>query len=296
MTSWLIFVFLVLLGFVLFISDYGKGGKQKILKILVSKKIVDNSSQTTFLVEEQNQIRVFSPRAGEKIKSPVRISGEARGFWFFEAQFIAELYDAHQNFLGRTILTAKNDWMTEAFVPFEGSLEFTEPSTSLGTLRFLSANPSGLTEKQKVFELPIQFEAVPYKKVLLYYYQPEKDKDETGAIRCSRNGLVPIEREIPLTKTPIQDVINLLLRGKENLKPEEIASGITTDYPLPGFRLESVDFEPEGRLILKFADPLNQTSGGACRVGILWFQIEATAKQFSGVKQVKFLPEGLFQP
>lgn len=40
----------------------------------------------------------------------------------------------------------------------------------------------------------------------------------------------------------------------------------------------------------------NKTNGGSCRAGILWFQIEATAKQFSEVKQVRFLPEELFQP
>ncbi|MFN3301828.1 MAG: hypothetical protein ACK413_02260 [Patescibacteria group bacterium] len=36
--------------------------------------------------------------------------------------------------------------------------------------------------------------------------------------------------------------------------------------------------------------------GGACRVGILWFQIEETAKQFPGVEKVQFLPEEIFQP
>ena len=31
-------------------------------------------------------------------------------------------------------------------------------------------------------------------------------------------------------------------------------------------------------------------------VAILWFQIEATAKQFSNVTSVRFMPEELFQP
>jgi len=134
------------------------------------------------------------------------------------------------------------------------------------------------------------------RKVLLYYYNPEKDKDEAGNIKCSRDGLVAIERLIPVSQTPIKDTIELLLKGKENLTQKELAQGITTEFPLDGFKLKSVNLKSDGTLILEFEDPLNKTSGGACRVGILWFQIEATAKQFPQVKQVKFLPETLFQP
>ncbi len=133
-------------------------------------------------------------------------------------------------------------------------------------------------------------------KVFLYYYNPDKDKDETGNIKCSRDGLVAIERQIPVSQTPIKDTIELLLRGKDNLAKEELAQGITTEFPLDGFELKSVNLKEDGTLILEFNDPLNKTVGGACRVSILWSQIEATAKQFPQVKEVKFLPENLFQP
>jgi len=241
-------------------------------------------------------ILVSSPKINEKIKSPLEIKGAARGYWFFEAEFLAELYDANNNFLGRAILTAKDDWMTENFVPFEGELTFSQPATSLGTLKVLSANPSGLPEHQRIFEVPIQFEEIPYKKVLLYYYNPDLDKDEFDNIKCSRDGLMAIEREIPVSKTPIQDTINLLLKGKENLTQDDIAQGLSTEYPLEGLSLAEANFKEDGTLILKFNDLLNKTGGGSCRVGILWFQIEATAKQFSGVQRVQFLPEELFQP
>jgi spore germination protein GerM len=134
------------------------------------------------------------------------------------------------------------------------------------------------------------------KKVLLYYYNPEKDKDESGNIKCSRDGLVAIEKQIPVSQTPIKDTIELLLKGKENLTQEELVQGIETEFPLDGFKLKSVNLKNDGTLILEFEDPLNKTVGGACQVGILWFQIEATAKQFPQVKKVKFLPEELFQP
>jgi len=132
--------------------------------------------------------------------------------------------------------------------------------------------------------------------VFLYYYNPEKDKDELGNVKCSRDGLTPIERQIPASQTPIKDTIELLLKGKENLTEEDLTQGITTEFPLDGFALKSANLKEDGTLILEFNDPLNKTVGGTCRVSVLWFQIEATAKQFPQVKEVKVLPENLFQP
>ncbi len=246
--------------------------------------------------ESSEGILVSLPKTGDVVKSPLKIEGEAKGLWFFEAQFEAILLDSQGTELGRAILTTQDDWMTENFVPFEGSLRFTNPKTSSGTLRFLSANPSGLPENQKTFEIAVRFSELPTQKVLLYYYNPEKDKDEAGNVKCSRDGLVAIEKDIPLTQTPIKDTINLLLKGKENLNQASQVQGVTTEYPLAGFSLTEVNLTEDGTLILKFNDPQAKTSGGACRVGILWSQVEATAKQFPQVKKVEFLPEDLFQP
>jgi hypothetical protein len=111
-----------------------------------------------FCPGEKDGILVSTPKRNGKIKSPLLISGEAKGDWFFEAEFTAELYDANNNLLGKAILTAKDDWMTPDFVPFEGELNFKKPSNPTGFLRFLNANPSGMPEYQKVFEEPIEFE------------------------------------------------------------------------------------------------------------------------------------------
>jgi len=129
--------------------------------------------------------------------------------------------------------------------------------------------------------------------VKLYYYNYELDKDGLGNIACGRNGLVPVKRKIPITQTPIRDAIKLLLSG--GLTNKERAQGISTEYPLEGFSLKGASLK-DGVLALEFYDHNNKTVGGACRVGILWFQIEATAKQFPEVQQVRFLPEELFQP
>jgi hypothetical protein len=131
--------------------------------------------------------------------------------------------------------------------------------------------------------------------VKLFYYSSARDHDATGNVQCSRQGLVAVERTITdtETRTPIQSTIELLLMGE--LTAEERVAGLGTEYPLPGVALTGATLK-DGVLTLALSDPENKTSGGACRAGILWLQIEATALQFPEVREVRFAPEFLFQP
>jgi spore germination protein GerM len=129
--------------------------------------------------------------------------------------------------------------------------------------------------------------------VKLFYYSPEKDKDKSGNILCSKQGLVAVERKIPVSKTPIQDTLQLLLKG--GLSAKEKTSGITTEFPLPGLELKGASLK-NGVLTLEFSDPQNKTSGGSCRVAVLWAQISETARQYDEISDVRFIPEYLFQP
>lgn len=138
-----------------------------------------------------------------------------------------------------------------------------------------------------------QIGTAPTREIYLYYYNPDNDKDEAENLMCSPAGLVAVSREIAITQTPIQDAINLLIKGE--LSENEAAAGITTEFPLEGLALAGANLA-DGVLTLEFSDPQNKTSGGSCRAGILWAQIEATAKQFDGVNQARFAPEDLFQP
>jgi hypothetical protein len=243
------------------------------------------------LCPHEDLIRVFSSQANEKVSSPLLIKGEARGSWFFEGTFPVKLLDDKGNIIAQHYAQAKGDWMTEDFVPFEAELVFETPTTQKGWLVLEKDNPSDLPENADELRVPVIFYSS--KTVKLYYYNPEKDKDGSGNIQCSRDGLVAVEREIPITGTPIQDTIELLISGQ--LTKEEKSQGITTEYPLKGFSLKGASLK-DGILTLEFEDPNYKTGGGSCRVGILWFQIEATAKQFPEVQEVKFLPEELFQP
>jgi len=128
--------------------------------------------------------------------------------------------------------------------------------------------------------------------IKLYFYNPALDQGP-GGVQCSKKGLVAVERVIPQTTTPLKDSIELLLRGE--LSEDEQGQGITTEFPLPGVSLKSATIT-KGVATLTFNDLQNKTGGGSCRVAVLWAQIEATARQFSTVTSVRFLPEELFQP
>jgi len=128
--------------------------------------------------------------------------------------------------------------------------------------------------------------------IKLYYYNPALDQGP-GGVQCTKKGLVSVERIVPKTTTPLTDAIKLLLRGE--ISEGEKTQGVTSEFPLLSFSLVSASIQ-DGVATLTFADPENKTVGGSCRVAILWAQIEATAKQFSSVESVRFLPEELFQP
>ncbi len=257
----------------------------------------NGGNATTTPGTQDNMIRVTAPVAYATVGSPLQIRGQARGGWYFEASFPVRLEDANGTVLAQAPAQAQGDWMTTEFVPFEATLTFTAPTTETGTLILEKDNPSGLPENADERRIPVRFSttqsASSTQVVQLYYYNPNNDKDAQGNILCSAKGLVAVNRTIPKTTTPLADSIKLLLKGA--LTAQEKAQGITTEFPLAGVSLTSATITG-GVATLTFADPQNKTVGGSCRVGVLWRQIEATAKQFASVTSVQFKPQDLFQP
>jgi hypothetical protein len=243
-------------------------------------------------IDKMDLISSYNPRPNQEIFSPLFINGQARGYWFFEASFPVKLLDGNGNEIAFTIAQAQDEWMTEDFVPFEAVLEFEKPDTENGVLVFQKDNPSGLLENSDELIVPIKF-SDSVRNVQLYYYNAHKDQEMFEYISCGPEAVFPVDREIALTQTPIQDVINLLLEG--NLTPSEKEAGFNPMFPLEGVELVGANLK-DGVLTLEFDDPMNLTSGGSCRAGILWHQISKTAKQFSEVESVRFMPEELFQP
>ncbi|MDD5569196.1 MAG: Gmad2 immunoglobulin-like domain-containing protein [Candidatus Pacebacteria bacterium] len=108
-------------------------------------------------IEKQNLIRVTAPKPNDHITSPLTITGEARGTWFFEAVFPIKIIDANGNQLGTAQAQAQAPWMTEDFVPFTATLVFQTPTTAKGTLILEKDNPSGLTQNSDELLVPVYF-------------------------------------------------------------------------------------------------------------------------------------------
>ena len=109
-------------------------------------------------MELADLIMIYSPRPNAKIASPLIISGKARGNWFFEASFPVKLMDENGNELANGTAAAQSDWMTEDFVEFLATFEFTAPPTTVGTLILQKDNPSGLSEHNNQLIVPVEFE------------------------------------------------------------------------------------------------------------------------------------------
>jgi len=113
-------------------------------------------SDTVNKQQTDNPITLDNLQSGGIVKSPLEISGTAKG-WYFEAEFPVLIYDNKDNLLGRSNAIATEDWMTDEPVPFEATINFDPGNETLGKIVFEKANPSGLPENDETYELPVRF-------------------------------------------------------------------------------------------------------------------------------------------
>ena len=106
---------------------------------------------------ENMSIKNVNIKAGDLVKSPLQVSGEALGTWYFEASFPVEMYDSNGKLLGIIPAQAQSDWMTENFVAFKATLVFATSTTDSGTLVLQKDNPSDLPENAGQIEIPVIF-------------------------------------------------------------------------------------------------------------------------------------------
>lgn len=120
-------------------------------------------------VLRNEMIVVTDPQPLTVITSPLTVRGEARGAWYFEADFQIILTDWDGRIIAENHASAiidpndpESTWMTDEFVPFTGTIEFENPSNDAefskrGTLIFQKSNPSGLPQHANALEIPVLF-------------------------------------------------------------------------------------------------------------------------------------------
>ena len=110
-------------------------------------------------LEKMDLIRIDTPRPNQVIKSPLSITGQARGMWFFEGDFPVVLTDWDGRIIAEGFASAGENAMVEEFVPFSAVLEFEAPDyKNNGILILKKDNASGLPEHDDALEIPVLFE------------------------------------------------------------------------------------------------------------------------------------------
>ena len=151
----LLWVGIVIIGIAVLLSGY-------MLWSLRNVGIKNVSVSPSIAYEEYNDmVRVVSPQKDQVVRSPLIVTGEARGVWYFEASFPLILTDTDGNVLAEGFATADDDWMTEEYVSFQGELIFEIPDLiEEGILILKKDNPSGLPENDDSFEVFVDFNSM----------------------------------------------------------------------------------------------------------------------------------------
>lgn len=116
-----------------------------------------NPPKQTQPSSNNTNITVTSPLPNTQIQSPLTITGQAVGNWYFEASFPIKLYDANNTLIAQTTAQAQGNWMTTNFVPFTATLPFPTPPTATGTLILEKDNPSGEPQNAGSISIPVNF-------------------------------------------------------------------------------------------------------------------------------------------
>lgn len=119
-----------------------------------------NTTEDQAIEIKNDKIVVDLPKPNEQVTSPVKISGKARGIWFFEASFPVIVKDSNGKVVGQAAAHAKGEWMTAEFVPFEAEVNYDlneNISSKEGKIILKKDNPSGLPENDDSVEIPVKF-------------------------------------------------------------------------------------------------------------------------------------------
>ncbi len=123
--------------------------EEDLFKGSVSK---DKEIQTPSITDS---IKITNIEPNQAVSSPIKITGQARGTWFFEGSFPVKLISESGEQLATGTAQAEGDWMTENFVNFNVNLTYGATTSTKAILIFEKDNPSGLLANEAAFALPV---------------------------------------------------------------------------------------------------------------------------------------------
>jgi hypothetical protein len=114
-------------------------------------------ASTEYTSKHGDKLTINTPKAGDRITSPVTVSGVVPGPWSFEANFPVEIVDADHKRVAEGYATVKGDWMTTKPIAFSATVPFKAPVSEDGFVVIRKANPSGDQATDDSVEVPIKF-------------------------------------------------------------------------------------------------------------------------------------------
>jgi len=153
-----IFIVLLSLGVAFLLLGYLKSNgviKEK-NENTTNEEISENT--LSFMSLKGVEIFIDQPLKDSLVTSPIKITGRAPGNWFFEASAPVTITNWNGLIIGESYITTQGEWMTTEYVPFEGTLEFT--NTEYGDYGFFilqKDNPSGEPQIDDAIEFKVLF-------------------------------------------------------------------------------------------------------------------------------------------
>jgi len=222
--------------------------------------------------EKIYETKLLLPESEQLVASPLSVTGQMPGNWYFEANAIIEIYDANGKLLGFSSAEAQGDWMTTGSVAFNAELTFTAPETATGTLVFKNDNPSGLPENDKSESYPIIFGQT----VKVFYSNNIKDPESKD---CAN--VYSVDRVVEKSTAVGRLALEELLKGPTEAEKK---LGYLTSIN-DGVKINSLIIE-EKTAIVDFDDTIEKNLGGSCRITAIRSQITKTLDQFPAVEEV----------
>ncbi|KKT52886.1 MAG: hypothetical protein UW45_C0039G0002 [Parcubacteria group bacterium GW2011_GWC2_44_22] len=220
-------------------------------------------------------INITEPAPNASIKSPLKISGQARDAWFENSSFGVFVVDRDSNLVASGTALAQVSQVNGDFITFTAELRFLPTPATSGKIFAVPGGSQNPLAKE-IVEIPIKFTPVDKLKVLLYFANTTKANADCSTV-------FSVEREISVG-SELYTTLDSLIMGPTS---EEKEAGYVS-YLTAAMTFNEVGSSLD-QVTVKLRVPPEILAKSDCTLPGIRAQITETAKQFPNVEGVEVL-------